>query len=118
MITPSDSSWHRVIEIHDGNVETGSVFYKIATGADTLTLTTSISEQSTHLCWRISGAGGVSGRFGFSTTTYEQHYDNDWTINALYIAATVYDGIVSASVAPSGFTNLSNATAANSTVAS
>lgn len=118
VITASDASWHRVIEIHDGSLETGSVFYKIATGGDALTLTTSVSEQSTHLCWRISGAGTVSGRFGFSTTAYEQHYDNDWTINSLYIAATVYDGIGSASAAPASFTNLRNVTAANSTGAS
>lgn len=51
----SGSNWTKLGQDNEGSDVTGAIFWKIAEGSDVLTLTTSSSQQSTHISYRISG---------------------------------------------------------------
>lgn len=94
--------------VYSTNVS-ASVWYRYARGSDSLTLTTSAAEQSSHISFRISGVASLGGASvqGFSTNTNPPSYTLPGGIDdVLWIATRCGDGTVVATSAPSSFANL------------
>lgn len=105
----------------------GAWFWKIAEGSDALTITTSGSvgsgaQQSTHICYRITGGYSVTGSVATSTggsnSNPPSHTPPDGTQDYLWIVTRSGDNTVVATVAPTNFTNLLTEAANNTTGAS
>jgi prepilin-type N-terminal cleavage/methylation domain-containing protein len=55
----ASSGWTILGQASNVAVVTQAIFYKVAAGGDTLTITTSAAEQSSHIVLRIAGAGST-----------------------------------------------------------
>jgi hypothetical protein len=55
----ASSGWTKLGQASNVAVVTQAIFYKVAAGGDTLTITTSAAEQSSHIVLRIAGAGST-----------------------------------------------------------
>lgn len=111
----SGTNWNTIGQASNGTIVTGAVFWKIAEGSDALTLTTSASEQSSHVSLRISGANVVSGTSANGSSTNSNpplHTPSAGTQDYLWIATRSGDSTVVATVAPTSFTNLQTQAAA------
>jgi hypothetical protein len=102
---------------------TGAIFWKIAAGSDTATVTTSTSEETSHIVYRIDGASEImSWRYNSGSSTNSAPLDLDQgnvgSEDYLWLVTRSGDNTVQASAAPTGFTDLTTITAANSTGAS
>lgn len=106
--------WLRLGRAVNSTVVTGAVFYKFAEGSDTATVTTSASEQSSHVVLRISGAGvpTATSANGNSTNSNPPNIDMGTSRNHLWVATRSGDSTVVASVAPTSYTNLQTQAAA------
>jgi hypothetical protein len=51
----SGNNWNKLGQASNSTTVTGAIFWKVAEGSDALTLTTSASEQSSHVSLRITG---------------------------------------------------------------
>lgn len=110
-IGSSGAGWARLYEANQGSDHTRfSCFYKIATGSDTLTITTGFSDTSDWIVYRISGA---SSALTASTTTNTTNDPPSLTAgmgSAKYLClvhALISDGH-SISAAASGFDGIIN----------
>lgn len=65
----ASAGWTKLGQASNTTVVTGAVFWKIATGGDTLTVTTSVAEQSSWGSLRISGANSVFGTSSNGSST-------------------------------------------------
>lgn len=117
----SGTGWNFLGQRSNGTTVTGAVFWKIATGSDALTVSTSVAEQSSHVSFRISGVkkpGAVSGTGsdGSSTNSDPASHTMPGTDNRgrLWIATRSGDAQVVATAAPSGYSNLQSIAATGS----
>jgi hypothetical protein len=116
----SSGGWVKLDEAQNGTTVTGAVFYKIAEGADTATVTTSTAEQSSHVVFRISGAGipiSASAN-GSSTNSNPPNLNTGISKNYLWIASRSGDSTVVATAAPTNYSNLQTQAAAGTSGAS
>ena len=84
---------------------TGAIFWKIATGSDTLTVTTN-NQQATWVSFRIVGGSTITGTSfkGNTANSDPAAHTAPGTGDNLWIATWSGDGIVIPSAPPSGFT--------------
>lgn len=118
---PAD--WTKLGQTTDGtNAVTQAIFWKTAAGSDTCTITTSASEQSTHVVLGLANAGTPSG-----TATSGNSTDSNPPTHApiqfisdryLWIATRGGDAQVAATVAPAAYSQLQTSTAAGANGAS
>lgn len=88
-----------------------AILSKIATGSDVLTLTTSAAEQSSHACWRISGANSIygnvnSGSSANATTASSTNPNVGQDFDYLTIIAASWDSTVVATEVDPDWTGL------------
>lgn len=104
-ITAGD--WIKLDEEKNGGNVTAAVFYKFAVGGDTATVTTA-TEQTSHVVYRISGAGVplIAAANGDSTNSNPPDLDTGISKNYLWIATASHDSTVVASGAPASYSNL------------
>jgi hypothetical protein len=105
--------WTRIIQEAQGaNVKT-VIFFKYATGGDTLTLTTDTAEQSTHICYQLQDAAPpiAQASQGNSTNSNPPLLNTGTSRDYLWMAVRGGDSTVVASGAPSGYANLNSQTA-------
>jgi len=117
----SGSNWN-IVQYTGGSSCKIAVVWKVAEGGDALRLTHN-SEQSTHISDRFSGANTVevsSGNTGATSNANSFNLDLAGGVakDVHWVSFAGMDGIGSASVAPTSYTNLRNKTATNSTGAS
>lgn len=121
----SGNNWRKLGQASQGSDVTGAIFWKIAEGSDALTVTTSNNQQSTHICFRITGVminatdfSGTSATGSSTNANPPSHTPPNGTQNYLVIATHSSDAQVVASAAPSGYGNLTTQTATGSNGAS
>ena len=107
----------------NGGLVTGCVFAKIADGNDGLTVRTpGTNEQASWVSFRIANHGGLPvavSANGSSTNSNPPAITPPWgTQDYLFIAARMGDANVGATGAPSGYSNLTGVTHANTAGAS
>ncbi|HNR55182.1 MAG TPA: hypothetical protein PKJ19_08455, partial [Flavobacteriales bacterium] len=122
-VTTASSGWTKLDQSSYGTTVTGAIFWKMATGttpaADALSLTTSASERSSHVTYRIRGATGISG----SETTGSSSNSNPPNHTAgeasfLWIATRSGDDTDVASAAPTNYGDMITVGAGSGTGAS
>lgn len=108
----ASTGWMKVGQASDGtSAVTGAVFQKFATGSNSLSITTSASEQSSHVSFRISSGGVlVATSATGSSTNSNPPALTDIPDDHLWIATRSGDAAVQATVAPSGYGNLTTQT--------
>lgn len=115
-ITPVGTKWVFYGFDNDAtSAVTSVVFWKIADGSDTLTITTSTAEQSSHISLRISGASGLVGNdvTGSSTNSNPPNLAMPYGAqDYLWIAARSGDSTVTATAAPASYSTLTTIAAA------
>lgn len=97
------------------------IFWKIAEGSDSLTITTSNGQQSSHIVYRISNGGFPAdiGGSGVTTTNGNPPSLNlPFSTKRLWFASLHTDSTVVASGAPSGYSSLQTQAAAGTSGAS
>ena len=111
------SGWFPIEQETYGSFATGVLFYKYATSSsDTLTITSSPSEASTHIVYQVRNSAppmALSGRANAGQrepTSLDTGMERDY----LAIASTTLDTTSVATAAPSGFSNLVTRSAAGS----
>jgi len=121
----SGTNWNFLGQASNGTTVTGAIFWKIADGSDSLTVGTSVAEQSSHISFRISGVkkpGNVTGSNsnGSSTNSDPPSHTMPGTGNRgrLWIATRSGDAQVVATAAPSLYSNLQTIAATGSNGAS
>jgi hypothetical protein len=105
----SGSDWVEAAQATRSANVTGVLFWKIATGSDALTLTTSVGEQSAHLCYRISNAAGVTATAVSGSSANANpppHTPPTGEASYLWIASHHGDDNIVPSAAPADFTDL------------
>lgn len=112
----SGAGWSRAGQASNSTTVTGDVFWKVAEGSDALTLTTSASEQSSHVVYRIKefGAGvETSNANGSSTNSNPPSLTPSWgSAETLWLVARMGDSTVQPTVAPTDFGGLVSIAAA------
>lgn len=117
----ASSGWTKLDQASNGTTVTQAIFWKFAAGGDTCTITTSTSEQSSHVSLRITGAAHINATSanGSSTNSNPPLQDDFWsTEDYLWIATRGGDSTVVATVAPTNFSNLQSIAAAGTAGAS
>lgn len=110
------SNWRLLGIAQSSSAVSGGVYWKIAEGSDSLTLTTTVSTTSSAVTYRISGATGLAGTYstGSSTNSSPALYSSGLAArNVLWIASRHSDSNVIASAAPTGYSSLIQIQAAN-----
>lgn len=109
----ASSGWIKVARGTQGGTVTGVLFYKYATGSDSLTVTTDISEQSTHIVYELNNAAPpiVEITNGNSADADPPNNDTGTSREYLWIATHSSDSTTTASAAPSGYSGLLTQTA-------
>lgn len=108
---PAD--WQKLGQASNGTTVTGAVFYKTAAGSDTLTITTSASEQSSHVSFRFAPGNYVLGANANGSSTNSNPPTLALTAtDVLWIATRSGDSTVVATVAPTNYANLQTIAAA------
>lgn len=109
----SGTGWTKLGQQSQATAQTTAIFYKIATGSDALTLSTTTSQRSTAGTYRITGASGVVEGAGAGATSTNPDTPNltpaGGAKDYLWIStSSIVIGTVSASAAPASYTNLTN----------
>ncbi|MCC7290086.1 LamG domain-containing protein [bacterium] len=120
-VTIGSGNWTKLGQASNGTTVTQAIFYKVAEGSDTATVSTSSTQEASHIVYRISGAGDtISGTSanGSSTNSNPPNHNPGTTNNYLWIATRGGDAQVVASVPPTNFANYKSIGAQNSTGAS
>lgn len=120
-VTTTSTGWNKVGQRSNSSVVTGAVFSKIATGSDSLTLTTSASQESSHVTLRVSGVRSparIASAFSDGSSTNSNPAQGTTLATdsrgRLWVVSRSGDSNVVATVAPSGYSNLQTQ-AANTT---
>lgn len=112
----ASGGWSKLGQTSDGtNVVTQAIFYKVAAGGDTATVTTTAAEQSSHVVLNISGAGSTitgTAASGSSTNSNPPSHDAGSAKNYLWLATRAGDSTVVATAPPTNFANLETLAAA------
>lgn len=111
----SGSNWTILGQASNSTIVTGAIVWKIAEGSDVLTLTTSASEQSSHITMRISNASGITGTSANGSSTNSNppsHSPTPGTRDYLWIATRSGDSTTLATDAPQMFKDLQSLAAA------
>lgn len=123
-VSIDSGGWTKLEQASYTTITTGAIFYKIAEGNDSAIVTSSGGEQSSHVVYRISGAGVPTGTSlaNTGTNTAVPNHDAGSAQNYLWIVTRSGDGVVSATSPPTNYTNLqtwtsSSATGANTNTA-
>lgn len=115
--TPSAGWTQLATAVRSTNVR-GSAFWKVAAGSDTLTVTTSAGEASSHIVYRISGAGisapDVATANGFGVPDAPSLSPAGGSAEYLWIAAAMSDGQSTVNAAPADFGGLLTVAHSNS----
>ncbi|MGH8573430.1 MAG: hypothetical protein ACREX8_12770, partial [Gammaproteobacteria bacterium] len=103
----ASAGWTELGDVTEGTIS-GAVYYKIAAGSDTLTITTVDSEQISWVAHRISGAGTPTGSsvIGDSTNPDPPNHNAGSAADYLWVAVHCGDGTTVSSAAPTNYTNL------------
>jgi hypothetical protein len=111
--TVSDGSglWTVLAQSAASGAQGAAILYKFATGGDSLTATTSASEQSSHVVLRISGALSVTSssaatNAGATNPNPNSHTPAGGAADFLWVAIATTDGTVVPSAAMANYTNL------------
>jgi len=100
VVTSSAAGWTELgDESSDANQQ--AIYYKVAEGSDTLTVTTSASEQSSHIVLRIENGGTPTATVASSTATTNANppsHDAGSSAKYLWIATGGWDGFQSSIV--------------------
>lgn len=103
----ASAGWTKLGQASYSTTVTGAIFWKIATGSDALTVTTSSSEQSSAIVWRLAHARGIEGAAEAGSSGYPNPPAFTTTVSAwpeyLWIVTHSGDSTVVCSSAPSGF---------------
>lgn len=118
--TISAAGWNKLGQESNGSVVTGAVFWKIAVGGDSITVTTSTNQQASAITYRISGAFGIIGSpaNGSSTNSNPPNLNAFLSRDYLWIATRSGDSTTVATAAPSNYANLQTQAAAGTNGAS
>lgn len=124
--TDGSGLWTKLGQVNDAAVNcTAAIFHKIAAGSDTLTVTTSVGEQSSHISHRISGASGVvtaasavTNGIASANSNPPNHTPPAGAKDYLWIACRTGDSTPVATVAPTNYGNLLSIAAAGTAGAS
>ena len=114
--TTTSEGWVRLAYQAYSTSVTGAIFYKVATGSDTLSITTT-TEEASHIAFRISGAGTPTCSVATGSSIYSNppnHTNPGGAQDVLWIATRSGDAQVVATVAPTNFGNLQTLAAATS----
>lgn len=108
------NGWTQLISAANTTVVTGYVLFKFASGTDSLTITTSASEQSSHITMRISNAGvpRAASANGSSTNSNPPNENPGFAEDWLWLATRSGDSTTVATVAPTNFAQLQTQAAA------
>jgi hypothetical protein len=111
--TDNSSTWTKLGQASNSTIVTGAIFWKRATGSDALTITTSASEQSSHVVLRVSSAGDPTGTASNGSSTNSDPASHTTTsADILWIATRSGDSTVVATAAPVDYTGLQSQAAA------
>lgn len=110
-VSTSSTGWTKLGQANNGSNVTGAVFWKMADGttsaSDPLVLTTSASEQSSHIVYRIRGATGISGAAANGNSTNSDPPSHTaLEASYLWIATRSGDNTTVATAPPTGYTNM------------
>lgn len=114
--TPDSGSktrgWRKVGQASNTTVVTGAVFAKArSNGDDALTVTTSASEQSSHVSLAIPAGGAITSISANGSSTNSNPASlTDVSEDHLWIATRSGDAAVQATVVPSGYSTLTTQT--------
>lgn len=123
----SSADWNKLGQASNSTVVTGAVFWKVATsGAETLVLDTTASEQSTHISYTITSYLPAAAFYVTGTSANGSGTNSDPPAETpaygrsdyLWIATRSGDSTVQATGAPSGFAPLRTRTASGTQGAS
>lgn len=101
----ASSGWTKLGQATYSSYVSGTIFWKLATGSDALTVTSSYAEQASAIVWRISKALGVEGYYATGSSANPDppaltpSFD---PTNALWVVTHSGDGTTVCSSAPSG----------------
>jgi hypothetical protein len=108
----SSTGWHKLGQASNSTVVTGAVFF--TWGNNALTVTTSASVTSSHVTLRVPGGGVPWGQSanGNSTNSNPPAETAGYLSDYLFVASRSGDANVQATVAPTGYSNLTTQTGA------
>ena len=121
MASTSGSDWNQFQVSTNGIIVTGTVFWMFATSTTpSLTVTSAASRGSSHIAYRISGAGTPVAEVtnGSGTNSNPAILRTSGARNYLLLASRHGDAQVVATVAPANYTNLYTRAGASATGAS
>lgn len=107
--TVTATGWTKLGQQAQSTSLVAAIFWKVATGSDTLTFTTNSAEQSTWVVIRIAGASGIAGGTASSGNSSNGNPPAHTAASAgdyLWVATWSGDGTMNASSPPSGFSNV------------
>lgn len=117
----SGSGWTKLGQESNGTTVTGAIFWKIAESTgETLTLTSSATEQSSHTVlvirpttgYEIAGISGSAANGSSTNSNPPNHAPGVGEQNFLWIVTRAGDSTVVATAAPANYTNLQTLAAA------
>jgi hypothetical protein len=105
------TGWTLAQSSYGTNVHTACIAWKVATGSDTLSLLTSVGQQSSHLTWRITGTSVdqwlIDWDFSNGQSTNSNppnHISSNGAQKYLFIAARAGDNVVNVTGYPTNYT--------------
>lgn len=121
----ASAGWTKLGQASNSTIVTQAVFYKIASGSDTLTVTTSASEQSSCITIEVSNARTITGANANGSSTNSDPPNlaptyslNSYSINYLWLVSRGGDSTTVATVAPTNYSNLQTQAAGGTSGAS
>lgn len=121
-LTTSSSGWVKLGQTSASASPTTAIFYKLSpTASETFALASSGSEQYSAVLVRVNNTTNISGTgvgAAASANADPPSHNAGAARNHLWIAVGGWDDIITASGAPSGYSNLTTATAAGASGAS
>lgn len=110
----SGSNWKKIGQASNSTVVTGAVFWKHAEGSDALVLTSSASEQSSHVCLRVVNAGPPTATSANGSSTNSDPASENALVadDYLWVATRSGDSTVVATAAPTNYSQLQTQAAA------
>jgi hypothetical protein len=101
----SSTGWKELGEQSNTNIVSGAIFWKTATGGDTLTITSAVSVEASYIVYRIRNAGTPSGAVANSSGTNSNppSHTTDKVRNYLWIASRSGDSTVVATAVQTGY---------------
>jgi len=104
----ASSGWTQLGQARYSTVVTQAIFYKVAVGGDTLTITTSVAEQSSHIVLRIAGAGStITGTpaNGSSTNSNPPSHNAGSSQKYLWVATRGGDSTIVPTAIPTNYSS-------------